>query len=35
VYGKALAEAGFVVIAFDRSTQGASGGEPRYIEIRP
>lgn len=32
VYGKALAEAGFVVIAFDRSTQGASGGEPRFIE---
>lgn len=32
VYGKALAAAGFVVIAFDRSTQGASGGEPRYIE---
>ena len=32
VYGKALAEAGFVVIAFDRSTQGQSGGEPRYIE---
>lgn len=32
VYGKALAEAGFVAIAFDRSTQGASGGEPRYIE---
>lgn len=32
VYGKALAEAGFVVIAFDRSTQGSSGGEPRYIE---
>jgi fermentation-respiration switch protein FrsA (DUF1100 family) len=32
VYGKTLAEAGFVVIAFDRSTQGASGGEPRYIE---
>ena len=32
VYGKALAEAGFVVIAFDRSTQGASGGEPRYVE---
>lgn len=32
VYGKALAEAGFIVIAFDRSTQGSSGGEPRYIE---
>lgn len=32
VYGKALAEAGFVVIAFDRSFQGASGGEPRSIE---
>lgn len=32
VYGKALAEAGFVVIAFDRSTQGQSGGEPRTIE---
>ena len=32
VYGKALAEAGFVVVAFDRSTQGQSGGEPRYVE---
>lgn len=32
VYGKALAESGFVVIAFDRSTQGQSGGEPRYTE---
>ena len=32
VYGKALAEAGFVVIAFDRSFQGASGGAPRFIE---
>ncbi|MDR0214076.1 MAG: alpha/beta hydrolase [Comamonas sp.] len=32
VYGKALAEAGFVVIAFDRSTQGQSGGLPRYTE---
>lgn len=32
VYGQALAKAGFVVAAFDRSFQGASGGEPRFIE---
>ncbi|KAJ6050130.1 Alpha/Beta hydrolase protein [Penicillium canescens] len=32
VYGKAMAEAGFVVVAFDASFQGASGGEPRFIE---
>lgn len=32
VYGQALAKEGFVVIAFDRSFQGASGGEPRFIE---
>jgi len=32
IYGQALAKAGFVVIAFDRSFQGASGGEPRSIE---
>lgn len=32
VYGKAMAEAGFVVVAFDASFQGASGGEPRFVE---
>ncbi|MBA8822409.1 alpha/beta hydrolase [Ochrobactrum sp. P6BS-III] len=32
VYGKALAEQGFVVIAYDASFQGASGGGPRWIE---
>lgn len=32
VYGQALAREGFVVIAFDASFQGASGGVPRFIE---
>lgn len=32
VYGKALAEAGYVVIAYDASFQGESGGTPRFIE---
>lgn len=32
VYGKALAELGYVVIAFDASFQGESGGLPRYVE---
>jgi len=32
VYGKAMAEGGFVVVAFDASFQGASGGQPRFVE---
>ncbi|PHQ59294.1 MAG: alpha/beta hydrolase [Sphingobium sp.] len=32
IYGKALAEQGFVVIAYDASFQGESGGSPRWIE---
>ncbi|EOX4943593.1 alpha/beta hydrolase [Vibrio alginolyticus] len=32
VYGKAFAELGYVVIAFDASFQGESGGLPRYVE---
>lgn len=32
VYGEAMAKQGFVVIAFDASYQGESGGSPRWIE---
>ncbi|MDP9535074.1 alpha/beta hydrolase [Pseudomonas protegens] len=32
VYAAGLARAGFIAIAFDASFQGASGGQPRYIE---
>jgi fermentation-respiration switch protein FrsA (DUF1100 family) len=32
VYGEALTRAGFITLAFDASTQGESGGEPRFSE---
>ncbi|KAJ5648814.1 uncharacterized protein N7484_002537 [Penicillium longicatenatum] len=32
IYGEAMAAAGFIVVAFDASFQGASGGQPRFIE---
>lgn len=32
IYGEALTKAGFITLAFDASTQGASGGEPCFSE---
>lgn len=32
IYAAKLCDRGFVTLAFDASTQGSSGGEPRYME---
>lgn len=35
IYGEALTQVGFITLAFDASTQGSSGGEPRFLEDPP
>ncbi|CAN6654582.1 hypothetical protein TRVA0_027S01112 [Trichomonascus vanleenenianus] len=35
LYAGKLAELGYITLAYDASFQGASGGEPRYIEYPP
>ena len=32
IYAEGLTKSGFITLAFDASTQGASGGEPRFSE---
>lgn len=34
IYAQKLAEQGFVTFAFDASQQGASGGMPRFLDVK-